>query len=113
MEPPTGGAEPKDGRVTVWASTQTPFPLRDQIAQALKVDTQKVRVITPYLGGGFGGKSGGRQAIEAARLAGATGQPVQVAWARAEEVFYDTFDPASGGKGTSAGGGNGKIYLWD
>jgi CO/xanthine dehydrogenase Mo-binding subunit len=113
MEPHTATAEPKDGRVTVWASTQTPFPLRDQIAQALKVDTQKVRVITPYLGGGFGGKSGGRQAIEAARLAVATSQPVQVAWNRAEEFFYDTFDPASVVKVASAIDANGKITLWD
>lgn len=113
MEPHTAVAEPKDGRVTVWASTQTPFPLRDQIAQALKVDTQKVRVITPYLGGGFGGKSAGRQAIEAARLAVATGQPVQVAWTRAEEFFYDTFDPASVVKIASAIDANGKITLWD
>src|SRR3954468_24478943 len=113
LEPHTATAEPKDGRVTVWASTQTPFPLRDQIAQALKVDTQKVRVITPYLGGGFGGKSGGRQAVEAARLAVATGQPVQVGWTRAEEFFYDTFDPAAVVKVASALDANGKIALWD
>jgi len=113
MEPHTAVAQPKDGRVIVWASTQTPFPLRDQIAQALKVDTQKIRVITPYLGGGFGGKSAGRQAVEAARLAAATGQPVQVAWTRAEEFFYDTFDPAAVVKVTSALDANGKIALWD
>jgi isoquinoline 1-oxidoreductase len=113
MEPHTALAQPKDGRVIVWASTQTPFPLRDQIAETLKVDKQKVRVITPYLGGGFGGKSVGRQAIEAARLAAATGQPVQVAWTRAEVFFYDTFDPAAVVKVTSAVDGNGKITLWD
>src|SRR4029077_18143205 len=87
--------------------------LRDQIAQALKFEPQKVRVITPYLGGGFGGKSAGRQAIEAARLAAATGQPVQVQWTRAEEFFYDTFDPASVVKVTSAVDANGRITLWD
>ncbi|HEY3566391.1 MAG TPA: molybdopterin cofactor-binding domain-containing protein [Thermoanaerobaculia bacterium] len=113
MEPHTAVAQPKDGRVIVWASTQTPFPLRDQIAQTLKVDTRKIRVITPYVGGGFGGKSAGRQAVEAARLAVAVGQPVQVAWTRAEEFFYDTFDPAAVVKVTSAVGPNGKIALWD
>ncbi len=113
LEPHTAVAEPKDGRVTVWASTQTPFPLRDQIAQALKLDTQKVRVITPYLGGGFGGKSAGQQAVEAARLAVAVGQPVQVAWTRAEEFFYDTFDPAALVKVTSALDASGRIALWD
>ena len=70
-------------------------------------------MITPYVGGGFGGKSAGRQADEAARLAKITGQPVQVAWTRAEEFFYDTFDPASVVKIGSAVDADGKITLWD
>jgi nicotinate dehydrogenase subunit B len=113
LEPHAAVAEPKDGRVTVWASTQTPFPLRDEIAEALRLDASKVRVITPNLGGGFGGKSVGRQAIEAARLAVAVGAPVQVAWTRAEEFFYDSFDPASVVKVTSGVDASGKITSWD
>ncbi|MHB1312048.1 MAG: xanthine dehydrogenase family protein molybdopterin-binding subunit, partial [Gemmatimonadaceae bacterium] len=84
-----------DGKVTVWASTQTPFPLQTLVARALKLPPEKVRVITPYVGGGFGGKSAGGQALEAARLAVAAGQPVRVVWDRSEEFFYDTFDPAA------------------
>lgn len=95
MEPHAALAQFKDGKLTVWASTQTPFPTRDRIAQVLGMDPARVRVITPYLGGGFGGKSADRQAIEAARLAHATGGAVQVAWDRAEEFGNDTFDPAS------------------
>ena len=41
-----------DGKVTVWASTQTPFPLQTQVARVLKLPTEKVRVITPFVGGG-------------------------------------------------------------
>ncbi len=47
---------------------------RDRLAQVLGLDPKSVRVITPYVGGGFGGKSAGRQAEEAARLAKITGQ---------------------------------------
>ncbi|HJW11120.1 MAG TPA: molybdopterin cofactor-binding domain-containing protein, partial [Albitalea sp.] len=94
IEPHAALAEVKDGRATVWASTQTPFPTRDRIAKVLGLDPQNVRVITPYLGGGFGGKSADAQAVEAARLAQIAGRPVQVAWTRAEEFFNDTFDPA-------------------
>ncbi len=72
-----------------------------------------MRVITPYVGGGFGGKSAGRQSDEAARLAKITGRPVQVAFTRAEEFFYDTFDPACVVKIASAVDGDGKITLWD
>jgi isoquinoline 1-oxidoreductase len=84
-----------DGRLTVWASTQTPFPLQTQVARATKLSPDKVRVITPYVGGGFGGKSAGAQAVEAARLTVMAGVPVRVTWSREEEFFYDTFDPAT------------------
>ena len=84
-----------DGRLTVWASTQTPFPLQTQLARATGLPPDKVRVITPFVGGGFGGKSAGAQAVEAARLALAAGKPVRVTWSREEEFFFDTFDPAA------------------
>jgi len=106
-------AELKDGRMTVWASTQTPYPTRDRIATALGMPGSNVRVITPLLGGGFGGKSADGQAIEAARLAQITGKPVQVAWTREEEFFNDTFDPASVVKVVSGIDRNGRITLWD
>ena len=58
LEPHAAVAEIKQGKATVWASTQTPFPTRDRIAAALRMDPARVRVIAPFLGGGFGGKSG-------------------------------------------------------
>ena len=113
LEPHAALAEIKNGKVTVWASTQTPFPTRDRIAKALGLDTKFVRVITPLLGGGFGGKSADGQALEAARLAQITGRAVQVARSRAEEFFYDTFDPASVVKVASGIDAGGRISLWD
>jgi len=113
IEPHAALAEIKDGKATVWASTQTPFPTRDRIAKTLGLDPKNVRVITPFLGGGFGGKSADGQAIEAARLAQIAGKPVQVAWTRAEEFFYDTFDPAAVVKIISAIDRDGRISLWD
>lgn len=113
MEPHTALAEFKDGRLTVWPSTQTPFGTRDRLASEFSLDTKNVRVITPYVGGGFGGKSAGGQTSEAAKLAKITGKPVMVAWTRAEEFFYDTFDPAAIVKITSGIDADGKIALWD
>jgi isoquinoline 1-oxidoreductase len=89
IEPHASTATFEGGRLTVWASTQIPFPTRDDLAKALPLDPKNVRVLTPYVGGGFGGKSSGRQSEEAARLARITGRPVQVAFTRAEEFFYD------------------------
>lgn len=113
MEPHTATAAVVDGKLTIWASTQTPFPTRDRIAAELGLKETEVRVITPYVGGGFGGKSAGLQASEAAKLATLTGKPVQVAWTRAEEFFHDTFDPASVVKVASAVGDEGRISVWD
>lgn len=113
IEPHTAVAEIKDGKLTVWSSTQAPFGQQRTIARELGLDTEDVRVITPYVGGGFGGKVGGHQAVEAAQLAKITGKPVQVAWTRAEEFFYDTFRPAAVIKVASGIDENGKIVLWD
>ena len=95
IEPHAAVAEVENGKVTVWAGTQTPFPLKNQIMQALRLPADKVRVITPYVGGGFGGKSAARQGVEAARLAMLAAKPVRVQWSREEEFFYDTFRPAA------------------
>ncbi len=101
------------GKVTVWASTQTPFPLQTQVARALKLPVEKVRVITPYVGGGFGGKSAGAQAIEAARLAVAAGAPVRVVWDRGEEFHHDTFDPAAVINIKAGLDASGRIVSWN
>jgi len=113
MEPHVSTAVLENGKLTVWASTQTPFPTQGRLAQVLSLDPKSVRVLTPYVGGGFGGKSAGRQSEEAARIAKLTGRPVQVAFTRAEEFFYDTFDPACVVKIVSSLDGDGKIASWD
>lgn len=113
MEPHSALAEVKDGKATIWASTQTPFPTRDAVAKAIGFAPENVRLITPYVGGGFGGKSASGQAIEAARLAKIVGKPVQLEWTREEEFFFDSFDPASIVKIASAVDADGKITLWE
>lgn len=114
METHTALARFEDGKMTVWVATQTPFPNQAAIAQALGLAKENVRVITPFVGGGFGRKSGGGlQAIEAARLAKVTGKPVQVCWSREEEFFLDAFRPAAVVKIRSGIDAEGKICLWD
>ena len=113
MEPHAAVAAVEGGKVTVWAGTQTPFPLKNQIVQALKLPPEQVRVIVPFVGGGFGGKSASRQAVEAARLAVLTGKPVRVQWDRREEFFYDTFRPAAVIHIRSGLDASGRIAFWD
>jgi isoquinoline 1-oxidoreductase len=113
IEPHTAVAKIEGDKLTVWASTQGPFTLKESVARAVGFPSENVRVITPFVGGGFGGKTAGSQAAEAARLAKLTGKPVQVAWSRAEEFFYDTFRPAAVVKIKSGIDDAGKIVLWD
>jgi carbon-monoxide dehydrogenase large subunit len=59
MEPDCCAAEvDDDGRLTFWASTQMPHALHGQLATALGIEPAQIRVITPQVGGGFGGKAG-------------------------------------------------------
>jgi len=79
----------------------------------LGISPKNVQVITPFVGGGFGGKSQNRQVVEAARLSKLTGRPVQVAWSREEEFFYDTFRPAAIVKIRSGVTEANQIAYWD
>jgi CO/xanthine dehydrogenase Mo-binding subunit len=75
------------GRITVWATTQNPFVVRTQLANIFKVPVSKVRVIVPYLGGGYGGKVYPKVEPITVALAQKAGRPVRVVLSR-EEVFY-------------------------
>ncbi|HEV2399150.1 MAG TPA: molybdopterin cofactor-binding domain-containing protein [Candidatus Sulfotelmatobacter sp.] len=115
METHSAVAQIQGTKLTVWASTQTPFSLRQEVAQAVGVPPEAIRVITPYVGGGFGGKTenASRQAQDAARLAKLTGRPVQVVFDRSEEFFYDMCRPAAVVKIRSGVDASGKLVLWD
>jgi isoquinoline 1-oxidoreductase len=84
-----------DGRLTVWTATQVPFGVREELADALDLHQDRIRVIVPDAGGGFGGKHGADVALEAARLAKAAGVPVKVRWTRPEEFTEGHLRPAA------------------
>ncbi len=113
METHTAVASIDGGKVTVWASTQSPFGAQKEVAESLNVPLNNVRIVTPFVGGGFGGKNNNKQVVEAARLAKLVGEPVQVAWTRAEEFFYDTFQPAAIVKIASGLNESNRIVFWD
>ena len=113
IEPHTAIAQVEGNKATVWASTQNPFTAKEEVARELGFASQNVRVITPFVGGGFGGKTRNLQIVEAARLSKMTGKPVQVAYTREEEFFFDAFRPAAIVKIKSGITDRGKINFWD
>ena len=82
------------GRLTVWTASQSPYTQRHGFAEALAplgISHKDIRVVTPYIGGGFGGKAGVSMEILGAALATAVkGHPVKILWNRAQE-FYNTY----------------------
>ncbi len=79
------------GKITLWSSSQSPFAQRNLIAEALGISQSDIRVISPYVGGGFGSKAGvsveGTAVVMARKV---PGHPVKMRLTR-EEEFFCTF----------------------
>jgi carbon-monoxide dehydrogenase large subunit len=79
------------GQITLWGSSQSPFAQRNLIAQALGVSQSAIRVIAPYVGGGFGCKAGvSMEALAVAIATKVTGRPIKLLLTR-EEEFHTAF----------------------
>jgi isoquinoline 1-oxidoreductase len=113
MEPRAAVAEWDGDKLTVWTGTQNPFGVRGELASALDVPGENVRVIVPDTGGGFGGKHSGEAAVEAARLARAAKRPVSLRWSREEEFTWAYFRPAAVIEIRAALDAAGSLVLWD
>jgi len=113
LEPYTVVAQVEGERATVWASTQAPFQVQRTAAETLGIPEENVHVITPFVGGGFGGKKSGKQISDAVRCSKLTGRPVQLAWTREEEFFYDAFRPAAVVRLSSGLDAHGHITFWE
>jgi xanthine dehydrogenase molybdenum-binding subunit len=79
------------GNVTLWDSNQSPFEIRNQLANVLDLPQNKARVITPYVGGAFGGKIAMLKAQGiVALLARKAGRPVRLEFSREEQAVAGT-----------------------
>jgi len=75
-------------RLTIWDSHKNPFRLRTDLARALKIKVNQIRVMTPYIGGDFGDKGNiERQHIITALLAKKAGRPVKLEFTREENFI--------------------------
>jgi nicotinate dehydrogenase subunit B len=113
MEPRAAVAEWNDAKLTVWTGTQRPFGVRGELARALNVPEEGVRVIVPDMGSGYGGKHTGEAAVEAARLAKAAGKPVKLTWTREEEFTWAYFRPAGVIEVTAGAKKDGTLMAWE
>jgi len=87
IEPRAILAEWQGDHVTIWSSTQVPFAVRSGVAETLGLPQNRVRVIVPHLGGGFGAKCELGFEPQVAALAQAAGRPVKVVFSRRQEFL--------------------------
>jgi isoquinoline 1-oxidoreductase len=113
LEPRAAVAEWSDGKLTVWTGTQRPFGVRGELANAFQIPAERVRVIVPDMGSGYGGKHTGEAAVEAARLAKAAGKPVKLVWTREEEFTWAYFRPGGVIEVTAGAKKDGTLTAWE
>lgn len=113
LETRAGLAEWKDEKLTAWTGSQRPFGVKDELVSAFSLPPEKVRVIVPDTGSGYGGKHSGEAAVEAARLAKAVGKAVKVSWTREEEFWWAYFRPAGVIEVKAAITSQGKLLAWE
>lgn len=87
IEPRAVVAQWEGNKVTIWTSTQVPFDARAGVCETLELPANRVRIIVPHLGGGFGGKCGFHYEAHIAALAKAAKRPVRLLFSRREEFL--------------------------
>lgn len=110
-----GGIAEWDGdTLLLHISTQAITASRDGIADALKIPRPNVRVVTQYMGGGFGSKLGADvQVVIAARLAREAGAPVKIMLDRKHEHLITGNRPSAFARVTAGVSAEGKFIAWD
>ncbi|HUI73924.1 MAG TPA: molybdopterin cofactor-binding domain-containing protein [Candidatus Acidoferrum sp.] len=112
MEPPAALAHFHDGKMEVWAATQSPQGARDAVAAATGLRKEDVTVYVTLLGGAFGRKSFPDFAVEAAVLSQKTGKPVKVVWSREDDIQFDTYHSVAAMYMKAAVGPEGMPTAW-
>ena len=113
MEPINCTVQCRDGRATVWASTQVPDLARRAAAAALGISRDMVDVKVQFIGGGFGRRLDVDFVAQAAAIAKeAGGVPVQTIWSREEDVRHDFYRPACVSRAEAGIDANGNLTAW-
>ena len=114
MEPLNAVARFNDAgdRVEVWEGTQAPDISRGRIAKALGFKPTQVTLHQCYMGGGFGRRTLGDYAAEAALVAREARRPVKLVWTREEDIGYGMFRPQAFQCLEAALDPDGKVVGW-
>ncbi len=112
MEPLNATARYTEDLLEVWTGTQNPLGYQADVAEAMEMSDDQVRLTNFYMGGGFGRRSEAGVAIQAARLSREVGAPVKLIWSREEDIRQDRYRPAVTSRFVGALDANGNPTAW-
>jgi len=112
MEPMNCTAWMHDDICELWTGTQNPLGFAAEVADALEMDLEDVRLHNGYLGGGFGRRAFPDYTIQAARIAAEVPYPVKLIWSREEDMRHDHYRQASISRFKAALDSDGQPTAW-
>jgi isoquinoline 1-oxidoreductase beta subunit len=114
LEPQNCTALFKNGRMEIWAPTQSPGPGQDMVAKALDLPKDKITVHLTRIGGGFGRRLMNDFLIQTAVIASKVeGKPIQVTWSREQDIQHDYYRAAGWHFLKGGVDAAGKLAAWD
>jgi isoquinoline 1-oxidoreductase beta subunit len=114
MEPmnATAAVGPDGKSAEVWAGTQSPTGLLNEVARLLQTERANVTFHQHFIGGGFGRRGQQETVLDAVRLAKAVGKPVKLILSREDDIAYGKFRPMTAHHIEAGFDANGKLIAW-